>query len=55
MAEPYLASLSFEIAYVLERLTGARMHHQVSKVGGVGVDVDEQMLSEIERVLANST
>jgi NADH-quinone oxidoreductase subunit D len=35
------------LAYRLEKITGSRMHHQVIKVGGVAVDVDEVALSEI--------
>ena len=35
------------VAYQLERITGARMHHQVIKVGGVAFDVDEAAMSEI--------
>jgi NADH-quinone oxidoreductase subunit D len=44
-----------EIAYVLERITGARMHHQVIKVGGVSVDVNNQALLEIEGLLSSTT
>lgn len=40
-----------EIAFALEKVTGARMHHQIIKVGGVFVDVDEDALSDIESVL----
>ena len=39
------------MAYTLEKITGARMHHQVIKVGGVAVDVNEFALSEIADLL----
>lgn len=43
------------IAYALEKITGARMHHQVIKVGGVAVDIDEEALREIEGVLSRTS
>lgn len=43
-----------KIAFVLEKITGARMHHQVIKVGGVAADIDEGALSEIETVLSET-
>jgi NADH-quinone oxidoreductase subunit D len=43
------------ISCALERITGARMHHQVIKVGGVAVDVSQQLLSEIEEILSKTT
>ncbi len=35
------------ISDTLESITGARMHHQVIKVGGVAIDVDEYSLARI--------
>ncbi len=43
-----------KIAYTLEKMTGARMHHQVIKVGGVAVDISVDALSEIEDVLSSA-
>ena len=40
------------VAYRLEKTTGARMHHQVFKVGGVAADIDEMALSEIAESLS---
>ena len=39
------------IAFLLEKVTGARMHHQVIKVGGVAVDLDQETLLETNLVL----
>ena len=44
-----------KIAFELEKITGARMHHQVIKVGGVAVDVVEGALAEIKSVLSETT
>ena len=43
------------ISHTLERLTGARMHHQAIKVGGVAIDVSAHQLSEIEEALSKTS
>ncbi|OIQ75174.1 NADH-quinone oxidoreductase subunit 4 [mine drainage metagenome] len=43
-----------KFAFALEKMTGARMHHQIIRVGGVGVDVDDFTLTELEALLAET-
>jgi NADH-quinone oxidoreductase subunit D len=43
------------ISHTLEGITGARMHHQAIKVGGVAVDVSAHHLVEIEHTLSTTT
>jgi NADH-quinone oxidoreductase subunit D len=43
------------ISHTLEGLTGARMHHQAIKVGGVAVDVSARQIAEIDETLSTTT